>query len=70
MRITKLLGKEKLHEMIRASIADFVANEQSEAVEDENYDLQKAAKYQKQIEILCKVVLKNVSKALLKVEEA
>ena len=43
MRITKLLGKEKLHEMIRASIADFVANDQSEAVEDENYDLQKAA---------------------------
>ena len=70
MRITKLLGKEKLHEMIRASIADFVANDHSEAVDDENYDLQKAAQYQKQIEKLCKVVLKNVSKALSKVEEA
>ena len=42
MRITKLLGKEKLHEMIRASIADFVANpvlDHLEAVEEENYDL-------------------------------
>lgn len=52
--------------MIHATIADFVNNpiNVSELVEDDDYDLAAAAAFQKQIDTLCKVVLKNVSKAI------
>ena len=73
MRITKLVGEEKLDKMIHATIADFVNNpiiDLPANMEEGDYDLAVATAFQKHIDKLARAVLKNVSKALQAVEEA
>ena len=47
MRITKIVGEDRLDKMIHATIADFVNNPMnvSELVDDEDYDLAAAAAF-------------------------